>query len=114
MCFFFSHFCSQYVLGREEWFSYILLILLGTACLSLPLWELMSRRFGKKSMYLVGALIGIGCFISAFFMDFYSRLAQDVIIWITAVVAGLAIGSLFLIPVAMLPDAVTQDELRCV
>ncbi len=103
----------KYVLNRNEWFSFLLLVLLGTACLSLPLWEIMSRRYGKSRMYLVGALVGICCFLSAFFIDFYeSQLARDIMIWITAVVGGASIGSLFLIPVAMLPDAITQDELR--
>jgi GPH family glycoside/pentoside/hexuronide:cation symporter len=103
----------KYVLYRNEWFSYILLVLLGMACLSLPMWELMSRRWGKVKMYLVGALVGIACFLSAFFVDFYpTQLGKDVMIWVTAVVGGVSIGSLFLIPVAMLPDAITQDELR--
>jgi Na+/melibiose symporter-like transporter len=101
-------------LNRGEWFSYILLLLLGTACLSLPLWELLSRRFGKSKMYLLGALIGIVCFVSAFAMDYAPPHVKDVVIWVTAVIAGLAIGALFLIPVAMLPDAITQDEFRWV
>ena len=63
-------------------------------------------------MYLVGALLGIAAFLSAFFIDFYeSQMARDAFIWITAFVGGFAIGSLFLIPTAMLPDAITQDEL---
>lgn len=63
-------------------------------------------------MYLTGALIGIGVFLSAFSLHFYSsQLAKDVLIWVTAVVAGFSMGSLFLIPTAMLPDAITHDEL---
>jgi GPH family glycoside/pentoside/hexuronide:cation symporter len=103
----------KYVLNREEWFSYILLVLLGMACVSLPVWERLSRRFGKSRMYLVGAIIDMVCFLLAFFNDMYpSEIAKDVMIWFIAVVAGFALGALFLIPTAMLPDAITQDQLR--
>ena len=102
----------KYVLLRDEWFSYILLVLLGTACCSLPVWERLSRRFGKKRMYFVGASIGICAFLMAFFINFFeSQSARDVLIWVTAFVGGFSIGALFLIPTAMLPDAITQDEL---
>lgn len=102
----------KYVLNRESWFSFILLVLLGVSCVSLPFWERLSRSIGKSKVYFLGAVIGIAVFVSVFFVYFYqSQLVRDVVVWVTAVVAGISIGALFLIPTAMLPDAITQDEL---
>lgn len=101
----------KYVLEREEWFSYLLLVLLGTSFLFLPLWERVSRRLSKSWVYFLGVIIGIGCFSYNFFTEWMSPVMKDVTVWLVAVIAGVSISALFLVPVAMFPDVIEQDEL---
>lgn len=103
---------TKYVLLREEWFSYLLLVLLGTSFLVLPFWERVARRIGKPKVYAIGAFIVMIMMNYAFVMEWMPQLAKDVTIWMTAAVTGVGISALFLIPVSMFPDVIERDELE--
>ncbi len=47
----------KYVLGRDSWFSYLLLVLLGVSFLTLPLWERVSRPLGELFVVSVSSLL---------------------------------------------------------
>lgn len=102
---------AKYVLKREEWFSYLLLVLLTVSCLCLPVWNFLCRKYGKRPMMLAGSLVSIVAFTTVFFMDYFPQLAKDIMFWVLIIVAGFALSSLFLIPNAMFPDVIESDEL---
>lgn len=123
---------TKYVLLREEWFSYLLLVLLGTSFLMLPLWELASQRWGKRLIYVVGVVVLLAALVWLFFAEWQPMELRDVLCWFAvspgrhgggvgcsivipisqAAIAGVALSALLLIPVAMFPDVIERDELE--
>jgi len=98
----------QYVLGEGAFFTYLLLISQVVTAISLVPWLLLSKKIGKKRTFYVGrviALIGqiMVCFVTT----------HDLALFIVATVfSGAGNGVVLLIPWAMLPDVMEQDELH--
>ncbi len=82
------------MLRREEWFSYLLLVLLGVTFLTLPLWERVARHVGKPKVFAMGALITMAVLLYAFCIEYMPRTVAEVTIWLVAAIAGVGQASL--------------------
>ena len=89
--------------------TFILGLLFGTAIISLPLWNVLSRLYSKRLAFTLGLLV--------------LALNLPLLIWLSAgaslslklvvitMLAGVGTGAVLLFPWAMLPDVVEFDEL---
>jgi len=80
----------------------------GTALLMIVPWNILSQRLGKKSVYIIGiplwAIAQIGLFLI--------QPGQVVLLYCLAVLVGMGLSVVYLIPGAMLPDVIDYEELR--
>lgn len=96
-----------WVIGRREDFEVVMFTFLAAVILALPFWLALARRFDKKTVFIAGVLWWIG--------------AQGVIyvgspewsrwvIFAVAAFAGVGYAVADLMPWAMLPDVIDEDE----
>ncbi|KAH9523422.1 Sodium-dependent lysophosphatidylcholine symporter 1-B [Bulinus truncatus] len=81
-------------------FSKFILVLLIVSIVSMPLWNLVSRKFGKKKAYAAGMIL----FIPILFAQLYLPANSKIIYYFVMAVAGLCISVSFLLPWSVLPD----------
>lgn len=86
----------------------IILAVQGTALGMLSVWNAISQKVGKKAVYFMGT----GFWIVSQAGLFLLQPGQTVALYVLAVVAGLGVSTAYLIPWAMLPDAIELDELE--
>ncbi|KAB5546388.1 hypothetical protein PHYPO_G00071470 [Pangasianodon hypophthalmus] len=102
----FALFCTH-AAGMGAYFQHLVLILLMAATLSIPLWQMLLVRLGKKTTIFTGltiyipALIIISCVKGNF-----------IIFSMVAILAGASLASLYLLPWSMLPDAVDDFKVK--
>ncbi len=80
----------------------------GSALIFLFIWSAVSRRIGKKAVYMIGSLIWIG--VQAFL--FFLQPEQISLAIILGVIAGAGVATAYLIPWSMMPDVIELDELE--
>src|SRR3990167_4061476 len=99
----------KYVIEKEEYYTIMLFVLLGSCTVALPFWAYASKKLGKKTVYYLGAaeLTVIIALIAVFpaSVPFY-------IIIFVAAFAGIGLAVLYLIPYAMIPDVIEYDQLH--
>ena len=97
---------GEYIVGRpEKTVIYILLYLIPSVA-SVPLWVPLSRKIGKKAMWIFSMLVtGFG-FGGMFFLEEGS----DVMISILAVICGLGAGSGAVVAPSIQADIIDYDE----
>lgn len=76
--------------------------------LTLPLWAVLSKRFGKKKIYFAGTTILMAGLVPCAFIP---TGAIGLAIFLPAL-AGVGLGVLYLVPYSMIPDVVEVDELK--
>jgi GPH family glycoside/pentoside/hexuronide:cation symporter len=86
----------------------MLLAVQGSAFAFLFVWSAVSRRIGKKAVYMIGMLFWIG--VQAFL--FFVQPGQVALAIALAVLAGVGVATAYLIPWSMMPDVIELDELR--
>jgi GPH family glycoside/pentoside/hexuronide:cation symporter len=86
----------------------MLLLVQGSAFVFLFIWSAVSRRIGKKAVYMIGMLFWIGVQVMLFFL----QPDQVTLAIILAVLAGVGVSTAYLIPWSMMPDVIELDELR--
>lgn len=96
----------RYWLEREDLFTALLFILLGTAFLFLSVWSWVSARLGKRYTYIAGAVFFSGALFGLFFL----QPDQVFPAYIVAFVGGIGLSVFFLIPWSMIPDVVEYSE----
>jgi len=99
---------TKYVVNAEPLFQYFLLTVMTSAVISLFIWDFLSRRWGKKNVYIIGVTFWIGVEIYLFFV----RAEEIVLMFILCGFAGTGVGVAYLIPWSMLPDVIELDELK--
>eukprot|EP00501_MAST-03F_sp_TOSAG23-6_P000129 GSMAST32.ASY1.ANO1.132.1 assembled CDS len=100
-------FC-KYILEDESQVSYLILLVQGMAMLSLPFWNWFSQKYNKKIMYHVGSLVVAISLGMMFLID-----KGDIIFgYFIAGALGFCLTVVYLVPYAMLPDVIEEDELR--
>ncbi len=87
--------------------SAMLGVLLVVAIPALPLWELASRRFGKRTSYLVATLYWAVVMLG---IAFVPRGGVQVALALSAL-CGVGVAAAHVIPEAMVPDVIDADEL---
>ncbi len=80
----------------------------GSALVFLFVWSAVSRRVGKKAVYMIGSLIWIG--VQAFL--FFLQPEQISLAIVLGVIAGAGVATAYLIPWSMMPDVIELDELE--
>jgi glycoside/pentoside/hexuronide:cation symporter, GPH family len=103
------YFVSSWMRMNSPWAvpSVVLAVQL-TAMAMLPVWNLLSRRFGKRGVYGMG----MGIWIIAQAGLFFLQPNQVALMYVLAVMAGFGVSVAYLIPWSMLPDVIELDELR--
>lgn len=80
----------------------------GSALIFLFIWSAISRKIGKKAVYMIGSLIWIA--VQSFL--FFLRPDQIDLAIILGVIAGCGLATAYLIPWSMMPDVIELDELE--
>lgn len=101
---------SRYTLGgeAESKFQFYVLVLQVTAFLFLGVWNVVSKRIGKKLTYVIGASLWMVAMIGLYFI----QSGQENLIFGVSFIAGMGVSTAYLIPWSMLPDVVDYDELQ--
>ncbi len=86
----------------------MLLAVQGSAFVFLFVWSTISRRIGKKAVYMIGMVFWIGVQVGLFFL----QPDQVTLAIILAVLAGVGVATAYLIPWSMMPDVIEIDELQ--
>ncbi len=102
----FIYFLTFYLL-KDGLFTPVMGALLVSAALSLLVYTQLSRRFGKRKAYFIGASYWIVVLASLFLLQPSTPTA---FVLIVAVLLGLGMGISYAIPWAMLPEVVDVDE----
>lgn len=86
-----------------------LLTLLLSALLAIPIWVVISRRIGKKSSYMIGmSILSLFCLILAF----TAGSVRGPLLYGLMAFGGFGLSTQYVIPYALIPDAVEWDYCR--
>ncbi len=99
---------TEYVIGRPELIAVVSAFFLVPSVLSVPLWVVLSRRFGKRNVWMVG-VAGNGVFFGATFLVGDGQLA---LLCALLVGAGVSLGCGGALGPSMLADVIDWDELQ--
>lgn len=95
-------------LRRPDLITVFLLAVQGSALVFLFVWSAVSRRIGKKAVYMIGSAIWIAVQAVLFFV----QPEQITLAVVLAVIAGAGIATAYLVPWSMMPDVIELDELE--
>ena len=99
---------AEYIVGRPEKTVIYILLYLIPSVFSVPLWVPLSRKIGKKPMWIFSMLVtGFG-FGGMFFLEHGS----DTLISVLAVICGLGAGSGAVVAPSIQADVIDYDEYR--
>ncbi|XP_034550766.1 sodium-dependent lysophosphatidylcholine symporter 1 [Notolabrus celidotus] len=102
----FALFCSH-AAGLGAQFQHLLLVLLASASISVPLWQMVLLRIGKK----VTVFIGLSFFIPA--VTVIACVPSNLpVFMVMCVLMGFSVGTIFLLPWSMLPDVVDDFAVK--
>lgn len=93
---------------KPEIIPLMLLAVQGSAFVFLFIWSAISRRIGKKAVYIIGMVFWIIVQAALFFV----QPDQTTLAIVLAVLAGVGVATAYLIPWSMMPDVIELDELR--
>ncbi|XP_077867935.1 sodium-dependent lysophosphatidylcholine symporter 1-like [Saccoglossus kowalevskii] len=88
-------------------FQLALIVILVTALLCLPLWQLLAKRLGKKTALAIGLIINLPFCSSLFFIP-----GKPLIIFIMSFLVGTTGSSLYLLPWSMIPDVIDDYTVK--
>ncbi len=92
----------------EEHFTRMAIMVQGTALMMMVVWSYLSRRLGKKVIYLMGIPFTIVAELGLFLL----QPGQVILMYLIAIVAGIGIATAYIVPWSMLPDVVDLDQLK--
>lgn len=96
-----------HVAGVGSYFQHIVLVVLVSATVSIPLWQALLLRLGKKTTLLLGLSVYVPVLLML--STLYSNLP---LLFFLAIFAGASLAVLFLVPWSMLPDVVDDFKVR--
>jgi GPH family glycoside/pentoside/hexuronide:cation symporter len=97
-----------FYLQRSDLIPVMLLAVQGSAMVFLFVWNAVSRRIGKKAVYMVGMVFWIAVQAALFFV----QPGQATLAIVLAVLAGVGVATAYIIPWSMMPDVIEYDELE--
>ena len=92
-----------------QWQTLVIGLLFITAIFSLPLWSLLSKRYGKRLAFTIGLIFLTINLPLLMWVSANAGLSPKLIIF--TMLMGVGLGAVLLFPWAMLPDVVEFDEL---
>ncbi|RXN12652.1 sodium-dependent lysophosphatidylcholine symporter 1-like protein [Labeo rohita] len=98
----FTLFCTH-VAGLGAQFQYLMLAILVSATISVPMWQMILVRLGKKTALFIGLPLLIPALVVLVSMS--ENFATYMVM---CVLAGSSLAALFLLPWSMLPDVVDE------
>ncbi|KAM7405107.1 hypothetical protein PAMP_012392 [Pampus punctatissimus] len=102
----FALFCSH-AAGLGAQFQHLLLVLLASASIAVPLWQVVLLRIGKKAT----VFIGLSLFIPAVII--VACVPSNLPVFMTmCILMGFSVATIFLLPWSMLPDVVDDFAVR--
>ncbi len=100
-------FFIKYVLKLESQSEIIMALIFVTAIFSLPLWEYVSRKLGKRYAYAIG--VAFWAVVQLALISVGSTVSFGVVIAL-CIFAGIGVGAAHVLPWSILPDAIEWDE----
>lgn len=101
------YFADHYLLIPEQ-ANYYVLTAQSSAILFIPVVVLMARRLDKRRTFIVNSAVWIILLLVLFGI----QPAQAGLVYVLAALAGLGIATVYVIPWAMIPDIIEDDELK--
>jgi GPH family glycoside/pentoside/hexuronide:cation symporter len=98
-----------YWLRRPDMVSVVILSVQGSALIWLFIWTAVSRRVGKKGVYYRGMIFWI---VVSFGLFLVQPSWPSWVIVVLGMLAGVGVATAYLVPWAMLPDVIEEDELE--
>lgn len=95
-------------LGKPDLIPGMLLAVQGSAFVCLFFWNIVSRKIGKKAVYIIGMIFWIGVQSVLFFV----QPDQSSLAMFLGVLAGVGVATAYIVPWSMMPDVIEYDELR--
>ena len=95
-------------LQRPDLIGLMILGVQGSAFVCLFMWNAVSRRIGKKAVYMIGMIFWIGVQAALFFV----QPDQSTLALVLAVLAGVGVATAYIVPWSMMPDVIELDELE--
>ncbi|XP_056305381.1 sodium-dependent lysophosphatidylcholine symporter 1 isoform X2 [Danio aesculapii] len=102
----FALFCTH-AAHLGSYFQHFILILLASATISIPMWQTLLVRIGKKTTIFLGLSIYIPALVEIIIVK--SNLTSLIIM---SVLSGISLASIFLLPWSMLPDVVDDFKVK--
>ncbi|XP_067226716.1 sodium-dependent lysophosphatidylcholine symporter 1-like isoform X1 [Chanodichthys erythropterus] len=102
----FALFCTH-AAHMGEYFQHLVLLLLTAATISIPVWQMLLIKIGKKATIFIGLSMDIPALIVISLVK--SNLPVFIIM---SVLSGTSLGALFLLPWSMLPDVVDDFKVK--
>ncbi len=99
-------FFFKYPLAMEKFTPIAFALLFVTAVLFMPFWVYMSRRLGKRPVFIAGMIIFGGALLLMYFATVYGMAAIITLL----VIAGVGLSTVYLSPWSMIPDTVEYSE----
>ncbi len=99
----------KYWIGREKEMPILFVSVVLASVLTLPFWSYLSGKFGKKAT-ITWALLFWG--LSQLLWLFLKPTTPSSMVYLAGVVVGIGFGCAHVLPWAMFPDVVDQDELQ--
>ena len=100
-------FFIKYGLKLESQSEIIMALIFVTAIFSLPLWEYVSRKLGKRYAYAIG--VAFWAVVQLALISVGSTVSFGVVI-VLCIFAGIGVGAAHVLPWSILPDAIEWDE----
>lgn len=89
-------------------YTMVALAVQATAMIMLFAWSAISRRIGKKAVYVIGMTLWMVAQAGLFFL----QPGQNILLYTCAVMAGFGVSTAYLVPWSMIPDVIDLDELN--
>jgi len=102
------YFVQNWMALPERHFTQMALAVQGTALVSMVAWNWLGQRTGKRAIYGWGIPITLVAQAGLFLL----QPGQLALMYALGIMAGLGLATAYLVPWAMLPDAVDWDELH--
>nr|XP_021330195.1 sodium-dependent lysophosphatidylcholine symporter 1-B isoform X2 [Danio rerio] len=102
----FALFCTH-AAHLGSYFQHFILITLASATISVPMWQTLLVRIGKKTTIF----LGLSIYIPALVEIIVSKSSLTTLI-IMSVLSGISLASIFLLPWSMLPDVVDDFKVK--
>ncbi|XP_033736567.1 sodium-dependent lysophosphatidylcholine symporter 1-like [Pecten maximus] len=98
---------TTHAIHLGDYFSTFMVVLLATSILSIPIWQKILLRFGKKSTYAVGIILFIPTLLSQLYIT-----DNIYVYYAILVLAGFSVAVSLLLPWSMLPDVLDEFMLE--